>query len=75
VPSSGAKVVCDGKVDCDRWPLRLVLKGANSVRFTFKSDGSRTEWGYKFKVSLSAYLCLLFTTKTVVHHNAIFAVS
>ncbi|CAE1249578.1 Zinc finger ZZ-type and EF-hand domain-containing protein 1 [Acanthosepion pharaonis] len=37
------------KVGLDGWPDVFIFAGP-SLHFTFKSDSSNTEWGYKFKV-------------------------
>lgn len=40
------------KVGLDGWPDVFIFAGP-SLHFTFKSDSSNTEWGYKFKVRKS----------------------
>ena len=50
-PEGEEKVKCDGEVGQSRWPSFLEFKGQR-LQFTFYSDGSNNEWGYKFTVSL-----------------------
>ncbi|XP_048575305.1 zinc finger ZZ-type and EF-hand domain-containing protein 1 isoform X2 [Nematostella vectensis] len=49
--SSGNKRRFDQKVGTDKWPLTLQFKAGNRLLFYFHSDGSNSEWGYKFKVT------------------------
>lgn len=51
VDEHGHKKKYDGKVGKDRWAIRDEFKGS-VVHFSFYSDGSNNEWGYKFIVSL-----------------------
>lgn len=50
IDEAGDKTRYDGKVGDDRWSSRVEFKGSK-VRFSFHSDGSNNEWGYKFTVS------------------------
>ncbi|XP_050394804.1 zinc finger ZZ-type and EF-hand domain-containing protein 1 [Patella vulgata] len=40
----------DQKVGNPKWPKQVVFSGPN-LHFLFRSDGSNTEWGYKFLVT------------------------
>ncbi|RDD38126.1 Zinc finger ZZ-type and EF-hand domain-containing protein 1 [Trichoplax sp. H2] len=44
----------DYKVGFEKWPTKATFQGHN-LRFTFNSDSSNTDWGYKFKVSAFGY--------------------
>lgn len=47
----GITLKYDQKVGTDTWPQRVEIKGSK-LQFTFHSDQSNNEWGYKFMVSL-----------------------
>ncbi|XP_031567894.1 zinc finger ZZ-type and EF-hand domain-containing protein 1-like [Actinia tenebrosa] len=49
--SNGNKRRFDQKVGTDKWPLKIQFKAGDRLLFYFHSDGSNSEWGYKFKVT------------------------
>lgn len=58
--SNGTKRRFDGDVDSDNWPLAVNIISGNPLTFEFHSDGSTSDWGYKFKASAHAYVFLSF---------------
>ncbi|XP_041364980.1 zinc finger ZZ-type and EF-hand domain-containing protein 1-like [Gigantopelta aegis] len=48
--TKGMKMKLDQKVGSPKWPKQIVFSGPY-LHFTFRSDSSNTEWGYKFKVT------------------------
>ena len=50
VDENGDKKTFDGVLGDGRWPAKAEFKGSK-LHFTFYSDGSNNEWGYKFTVS------------------------
>ena len=50
VDEHGQKTKYDGKVGMERWATRDEFKGS-VLHFSFYSDSSNNEWGYKFTVS------------------------
>ncbi|KAK3717323.1 hypothetical protein QZH41_011553, partial [Actinostola sp. cb2023] len=49
--SNGNKRRFDQKVGTDKWPLKIHFKAGDRLLFYFHSDGSNSEWGYKFTVT------------------------
>ena len=48
--SHGKTVKCDEKVGASTWPKVLKFTNCSRLQFSFRSDSSGVEWGYKFKV-------------------------
>ncbi|PVD39043.1 hypothetical protein C0Q70_01670 [Pomacea canaliculata] len=48
--SKGVKIRYDQKVGTSKWPKQVYFSGPH-LHFSFRSDSSNTEWGYKFKVT------------------------
>lgn len=49
VDNAGNTKRFDHKVGTEKWPSKVTFQGP-TLRFTFYSDSSNSEWGYKFKV-------------------------
>jgi len=48
-------VKCDDKVGSSTWPRILKFPNTSRLEFTFRSDGSGVDWGYKFKVFIMLF--------------------
>lgn len=46
---------CHGKVDTDSWPKTLQFQGGK-LTFSFNSDSSNTDWGYRFCIKVYSKL-------------------
>ena len=50
--SHGKTVKCDDKVGTSSWPKVLKFTNCSRLQFSFHSDSSGVDWGYKFKVHI-----------------------
>jgi len=48
--SHGKTVKCDEKVGSSSWLKVLKFPNCSRLQFSFRSDSSGVDWGYKFKV-------------------------
>ena len=48
--SHGKTVKCDEKVGTSSWPKVVKFPNCSRLQFSFHSDSSGVDWGYKFKV-------------------------
>lgn len=48
--SHGKIVKCDEQVGATSWPKVLKFPNCSRLQFSFRSDSSGVDWGYKFKV-------------------------
>ena len=53
--AQGTSQRCHGKVGTDTWPKTLKFQGCK-LTFTFHSDSSNTDWGYRFCVKVYSKL-------------------
>ena len=53
--SQGSSHRCHGKVGTDSWPKSLQFQGGK-LTFTFHSDSSNTDWGYRFCIKVYSKL-------------------
>lgn len=53
--AQGTSQRCHGKVGTDSWPRTLQFQGGK-LTFTFHSDSSNTDWGYRFCVKVYSRL-------------------
>ena len=49
--AQGTSQRCHGKVGTETWPKTLQFQGGK-LTFTFHSDGSNTDWGYRFCIKV-----------------------
>jgi len=54
--SHGKTVKCDEKVGATSWPKVLKFPSCSRLQFTFRSDSSGVDWGYKFKVRFESQI-------------------
>ena len=66
--SRGKTMKCDEKVGGSSWPEVLHFPNCSHLQFTFRSDSSGVDWGYKFKVFVlfSIYLQTRFLCISLV---------
>jgi len=56
--SHGKTVKCDERVGVSSWPKVLKFPSCSRLQFTFRSDSSGVDWGYKFKVYFASCISI-----------------